>query len=251
MCPEPASGAPPAGRPPFVLVTCEHAGREVPPEYARLFRGAVEALRSHRGWDPGAFPVAQRLAAHASAPLIASTVTRLLVDLNRSPDRPDTFSERTRVLPEAERARILDRFYTPHRDAVTRTLRAVIEAGHRAVHLGVHSCTDVLDGRTRDLDIALLFDEGRPLERAFCEAWRSAMLARRPDLRFPFNEPYRGADDGLTTTLRGLFRPEAYLGIEIELRQGFVRTSRGQRDAADLLVGTLASALAGINAAQA
>ena len=41
-----------------ILVTCEHAGNRIPAEYRSLFRGASALLRSHRGYDPGLFPVA-------------------------------------------------------------------------------------------------------------------------------------------------------------------------------------------------
>ncbi len=39
------------------------------------------------------------------------------------------------------------------------------------------------------------------------------------------NEPYAGADDGLTTSLRGRFAPRQYLGIEIEINNRFFKQS--------------------------
>jgi predicted N-formylglutamate amidohydrolase len=226
--------------PPVLLLTCEHAGNEVPPQHAHLFTGHEPVLGTHRGYDLGAYPVAQRLAARLAAPLIACTFTRLLIDLNRSEDHPDLFSEFSRTLPEPERDAIRATHYTPHRETVTRTAAALIAAGHTVLHVGVHSCTDILHGKTRDLDIALLFDEDREQEHGLCQRWRDNMQALSPALRYPFNEPYRGSDDGLTTTLRARFAPAAYLGIEIELRQGFVRSPVDQRTAADLLADALA-----------
>ena len=44
-----------------LLLTCEHGGNRIPPEYRALFRGATAALASHRGWDPGALALARRL----------------------------------------------------------------------------------------------------------------------------------------------------------------------------------------------
>ncbi len=226
--------------PPVLLITCEHAGNEVPERYAELFRGHEGVLETHRGLDLGAYPVALRMATVLAAPLVASTVTRLLIDLNRSEDHPDLFSAISRVLPEAERDAVKAAYYTPHRRTVAGLVEALIALGHRVLHVGVHSCTDVLDGRTRDLDIALLFDEARPLERDLCERWRDGLRIARPRLRYPFNEPYRGADDGLTTTLRTRFDPAAYLGIEIELRQGLLAEPEARVALADLLASTLA-----------
>ena len=63
----------------FLLVTCEHGGNRVPKRYRRLFAGWESVLASHRGYDPGALTLARELARAFDAPLVASTVTRLLV----------------------------------------------------------------------------------------------------------------------------------------------------------------------------
>jgi predicted N-formylglutamate amidohydrolase len=68
-----------------LLITCEHGGNSVPPRWRPLFRGHRALLDSHRGWDPGALPIARALAREMNAPLIYSTISRLLVELNRSP----------------------------------------------------------------------------------------------------------------------------------------------------------------------
>ncbi|MEQ9616755.1 MAG: N-formylglutamate amidohydrolase [Phycisphaerales bacterium] len=228
-----------AWSPTFVLVTCEHAGNDVPDEYARCFADADNALASHRGLDLGASGVANRLATRLAAPLIASTTTRLLVDLNRSLDNPSLFSEFTRDLDTRSRDSIIREHYTPYRDTVTRTLDALIGSDHRVLHLGVHSCADELNGTERDLDISLLFDPDRASEASFSMRWIDAMRATAPDLRYRTNEPYLGTDDGLTTALRGRFSSASFAGIEIEVRQGFVDTPGAQRDIGDLLANTL------------
>lgn len=226
-------------RAPFLLITCEHGGRDVPAEYAPLFADAEAVLASHRGSDIGALGVALRMAANLSTPVVFSTVTRLLIDLNRSLGRPDTFSEFTRGLSDEARSEIIRRFYTPHRRSIDRIIDATIGSGSVVVHIGVHSCTDVLEGHVRELDISLLFDESREAEADLCERWRDRLRARDASLRLPFNEPYRGADDGLTTSLRDRHAPKSYLGIETELRQSTIRTEEGQLRIADLLTDTL------------
>lgn len=233
------SPSPTRWQPTYILLTCEHGGRDVPLAYKRLFRGQKPVLDSHRGYDIGALGVALRMAPRLAAPVLFSTVTRLLVDLNRSIDQPDAFSEFTAPLPARERERIVEAFYTPHRDAAFRIVASAVAAGHRVLHMGVHSCTDVLRGQRRELDIALLFDDARPLEAGFAERYRASLVQHAGDLRFPFNEPYRGADDGLTTALRGSFAAESYLGIEIEVRQGMILTLSEQHAAGDLLADAL------------
>ena len=59
--------------------------------------------------------MARALAREFAAPLVASTVSRLLVDLNRSAAHRSVFSEATRAAPAALRATILERHYRPYR----------------------------------------------------------------------------------------------------------------------------------------
>lgn len=228
----------PAWRPTAVLVTCEHAGNEVPPEYAHLFQNpdARRDLDSHRGWDPGALGVALRLATRLSAPLLANRVTRLLVEANRSEDSPELFSRYSRPLPADERARVLACHYHPHRREAERLIASWIRCGERVLHLGIHSFTDVLDGRTQAVDLGLLFDPARPSEVSVCADW--AVRLGGSGLRVRDNEPYAGADDGLTTFFRTVFPAEAYAGVEIEVRQGLLRTPEQERAVADLLADT-------------
>jgi predicted N-formylglutamate amidohydrolase len=224
---------------PFVLITCEHAGNRVPPRYRACFRDADEVLRTHRGVDLGVFPIAAQLAETLPAPLLFSRTTRLLVDLNRSPDAPDLFSEYSGNLPDTVREEILSRYYFPYRRAVTQAVEAAILAGRRVVHISVHSFTDVLRGRTRELDLALLFDPARPAETSLCERWLAAMASIDGTLRYRKNEPYAGADDGLTTALRTMFPDVSYAGVEIEIRQGLIARASVRRRIARLIARSL------------
>ena len=241
MCPESDESR---WTPDVVVITCEHAGREVPPEYRRRFRGAADVLRTHRGHDIGALAVAQRMAARLSAPLVFSLTTRLLVELNRSIESRQLFSEFMRDLDDAEREAVLARYYWPFRSGVRRLLEDSVRAGRTVLHLSIHSFVDVMDGRARALDIGLLFDPERHAEVSICEAWRAGIQAQGGDLRLAFNEPYLGIDDGHTTSLRKVFGAPQYAGIEVELRQGLVASPSEQRAAGELLAATLRPLLA-------
>ncbi|MBE0617753.1 MAG: N-formylglutamate amidohydrolase, partial [Proteobacteria bacterium] len=100
----------------LLICSCEHGGNRVPAQYRALFTGAEEVLESHRGWDVGALTLAEDLARRFGAPLCAARVTRLLVELNRSPGHPRVFSEFSRGLDSDERQRVLDGYYFPHRE---------------------------------------------------------------------------------------------------------------------------------------
>ncbi|TFG98566.1 MAG: N-formylglutamate amidohydrolase [Myxococcales bacterium] len=208
-----------------MIVSCEHGGKRIPARLAPLFAGQERVLASHRGFDAGAASLARHLARRLGAPLHVHLLSRLLVDANRSLGHPRLFSERTRTLPEEERARILARCWQPHRDAVEGEVRVALRRGARVLHLSVHSFSPRLAGRSRGCDVGLLYDPSRPRERELCARWRAILLELAPGLRVRRNHPYRGDADGFTTHLRGRFADPAYAGIELEVNQGRLRSS--------------------------
>jgi predicted N-formylglutamate amidohydrolase len=213
-------------------------------ERRALFRGHADLLRSHRGWDAGALHLSRELARRFDAPLVASTTTRLLVDLNRSPHNARAFSTVTRGLPRAERAALLERFHRPHWELVRAAVARGLVSGGRVLHLGVHSFTPVLDGVVRAPDLALLYDPAREPERTLAVAWTRALAVALPRRAVRRNDPYRGSADGLTTALRRSQAAARYVGIEIEVNQKHVgHAGRFPKWVADALAETLAETM--------
>jgi predicted N-formylglutamate amidohydrolase len=191
-----------------------------------LFRGRAALLESHRGWDPGALALARKLARRFGLPLRFVTVSRLLVEANRSPQHPRIWSPCTAALSPEERQRVLDRHYWPHRRGVEAAVRASIAAGRRVVHVAVHSFTPRTRGKVRELDVGLLYDPERPRERALALRWQGALRDLDPGLRVRRNQPYRGVADGLATWLRRRFPGRDYAGFELEVSQAVLEGPR-------------------------
>jgi predicted N-formylglutamate amidohydrolase len=206
----------------LLLVTCEHGGNRVPKEYRALFAARESLLATHRAYDPGALTLARDLARAFDAPLVASTVTRLLVELNRSPGHPQLYSEVTRDLPRSEKARIVARYYEPYRREVEERVAQATAARRPVIHISVHSFVPVLNGSKRNADIGLLYDPARASEQALCAKWSQSLAARASPLRVRRNYPYRGYADGLTTHLRRRYGGRRYVGVEIEVNQKHV-----------------------------
>lgn len=204
------------------LITCEHGGNRIPTRYRPLFRGHEALLDSHRGYDPGALVMARELARAFGAPLVASTVSRLVVDLNRSIGHPQCLSTATRGASRTLRAEIVERHYLPYRAQVERLVGRSVSRGRRVIHVASHSFTPELDGRVRGADVGLLYDPGRHAEVDLCARWKTALVAMAPQLRVRRNYPYAGKGDGLTRYLRMHFPPGAYVGVELEVNQGIV-----------------------------
>jgi predicted N-formylglutamate amidohydrolase len=212
---------------PCVFITCEHGGNSVPKDFAALFRGRDKLLESHRGYDDGALELAGKLADGLKAPLFSSKVTRLLVDLNRSPNNPGRFSEITKPLGTEEKAAIEKLCYEPYRDSAESALLSCITKRKPALHISVHTFTPVFHGKVRMADVGLLYDPSRDNEAAFCISWQEALHRLQPDLRIRRNYPYRGTSDGFTTHLRRLFPDRSYLGIELEVNQKILSDRAG------------------------
>jgi predicted N-formylglutamate amidohydrolase len=204
------------------IVTCEHGGNRVPAPYRLLFRGQRALLDSHRGYDPGSLIMARALASAFAAPLVASTVSRLLIDLNRSIGHPQLFSAATRGAPAETRAQIVDKHYRPYRVQVERLVRQAVARGHRVIHISSHSFTAELDGKVRGTDVGLLYHPGRRREAEVCARWKETLAAVAPELRVRRNYPYAGKADGLTSHLRVRFAQSDYVGIELEVNQDIV-----------------------------
>lgn len=181
------------------LVTCEHGGNRIPSRYAALFVGRQRLLASHRGHDPGALAMARSLSRAIGAPLVAATISRLLVELNRSPGRQFRFSPIMRTAPAALRAEVCRRYYLPYWSAVESFVDQARANGERVVHVSSHSFTPSLDGSMlRNADIGLLYDSGARVRTGVVHPLagraprETSALGRAPQL--PVSWPKRRAD---------------------------------------------------------
>jgi predicted N-formylglutamate amidohydrolase len=205
-----------------LVLSCEHGGNRIPAEYRSLFanRAAQAALRTHRGYDLGALPVARALARRFGVELIASEWSRLLIDLNRSRHHARLFSEFGATLDREARHRVLERYYVPHRERVEQQVRERLRGG--VLHVAMHSFTPELDGEVRTADIGVLYHPGFPGDRAVGEQWHRILRQQAPELRVRRNYPYLGRSDGLHADLRQRFGSDHYWGIELEANQALL-----------------------------
>ena len=198
-----------------LILSCEHGGNRIPARFRKAF--SPRFLATHRGYDPGALAIARDFAAATGAPLFHSTISRLLVELNRPRGHPQLFFK---SFPEATRQALLRRYYLPYWRAVE---AAVSKARRRVLHLSCHSFTPKFRGVQRTTDVGLLFDPRRKAEARFCRHWRAAILKADPNLRVRYNDPYPGVFPSLVDSLRQKLGARRYVGIQIEINQKFPR----------------------------
>ena len=231
------------GTSPFVIL-CDHASNRIPEAYGDLGLTPSERV-SHIAWDPGALAVSRALSELLNAPLVESTVSRLIIDCNRALDAPDliwTLSERTRIaanenISAEERAFRIANYHRPFHGAIDMLLEARRHAGQETIVVCMHSFTPVYLGQARPWPIGLI----RGQDERFTRRFRDAMAAEKPELNIGWNEPY-AALNGVTLTLEKHGDGRGLEATMIEIRNDEILSTDGVRLWAGLLARSLVAA---------
>jgi len=227
-----------------VLLLCEHASRFIPSELGSL--GLSDAhLSSHAVWDPGALELAKLLSSALDAPLIASTISRLVYDCNRPPEAQSAIPAKSELinvpgnqnLDDAERLRRAEIAYKPFCGAVDRLLEHRLRSGHATLIATIHSFTPIFFGETRKVEIGLLHDSDDRLANSMLA--QAGQIAHRSVLR---NEPY-GPEDGVTHSLKLHAVSRGLANVMIEVRNDLLRTPSAIQQICDELMVMIAPAL--------
>jgi predicted N-formylglutamate amidohydrolase len=176
-----------------VVLTCEHASNRLP-RPLRATRRERELLRSHWGWDIGAWDLTRELARRLSTSAVGGRWSRLVIDLNRRVDEASLIHREiegvelswNRDLTPGEVERRMLEFHAPYHLEIDREILRRAARGVRPLLFAVHSFTPVHNGRSRPFEIGILFDRHPRL------AHRLARTLRRHGLSVRYNEPYSG-----------------------------------------------------------
>ena len=217
-----------------VLVVCEHASNHIPDIYGGL--GLSEELQaSHIAWDPGALPVAEKIARQLAAPLVAGTVSRLVYDCNRPPEAASAVPAQSEIYrvpgnenltPAARHERVAS-VYEPFQVA----LKQEITRRGAALNLMVtiHSFNPTYRGHHREVEIGLLHG----VDAVFAN---KMLQLTPPDCPYVvrLNEPYSAAD-GVAHTLDVQGAANGLLSVMIEVRNDLLTSAAEQTLIARLL----------------
>jgi predicted N-formylglutamate amidohydrolase len=203
------------------LITCEHAGNEVPAQIKTPTDLSKKLLSGHSAYDIGAFAVAREMAKRMRAGFFFFTITRLLIDANRTFAKSKPLAKRTSHLNKSEIA-FLKKSFNRYRDAIFSWVKtSVMKAGpSRVVAVSVHSFTPIMKGKTRQTDIGILFRPKVEKEVQFARAVRKNLRRLLPGYRIHFNRPYRGFTDCFINDLSDRYlKNERFVGVFFELNQ--------------------------------
>ncbi|SHH16479.1 N-formylglutamate amidohydrolase [Cognatishimia maritima] len=208
-----------------IVLVCEHASQHIPARYGGLGL-SEEAANSHAAWDPGAYGVARDLSDILDAPLVASTVSRLVYDCNRPPESDSAIREVSEIhdipgnhnLTPEQRAERVDSVYRPFETA----LSDLMDQRQTGVLVTVHSFTPVFHGKPREVQLGILHDDDTSLaDKMLVKA------ATHTALKTARNEPY-GPEDGVTHTLKQHALPRGWANVMLEFRNDMIATPQQQ-----------------------
>lgn len=224
---------------PIIILSCEHAVNSIPPEFTHHFIDHAALLNSHRGIDFGAAAIARHLSHSLNCYLLSSTVSRLLIDCNRTLHQPGCFSEISSNFPDSVKQELIESYYLPYRQQIINEIHIGITEGYQVWHLSMHSFTPIMDGIVREAEIGLLYDPARESEKAMARKWQQLLKSHDKGWRTRLNYPYKGTSDGFTTSLRSQYADSDYLGIEIESNQALTQDASNLARMSHLLERTL------------
>lgn len=176
-----------------VVLTCEHASLRIP-SIPAPDSGERRILRTHWGWDPGAWQVTRELSRRLKTSAVGGKWSRLWIDLNRRVDDPTLIRRDVDGVELSWNAgldvglrehRVLT-YHVPYHEVIDRLIVRRLVRGRHPLLFAVHTFTAALDGRRRPFDAGVLYERDRGL------AQRLARRLRDAGLRVRYNQPYSG-----------------------------------------------------------
>lgn len=229
-----------------VILICEHASNQMTSAWAE---SDPVVLDSHAASDPGALGVAIALGAQFAragfaCELVHAPFSRLIYDLNRSPDRPDACPAQSEIyhvamnqgLGPAERLERMEKLYLPFHNHVRARIARALALGQRPFVLTVHSFSPIWHGVPRDVEFGVIHDALPDLARAILAEADSIGLVTR------LNAPY-SAEDHVTHSLRLHALPYGLENAMLELRNDLIATEMAQAAMAARLAPVLCRAM--------
>jgi predicted N-formylglutamate amidohydrolase len=229
----------PQGTSPYILI-CEHASNALPRALGTLGLTAAD-LQRHIAWDIGAAGTARILSKLLNAPLILQRYSRLAYDCNRSPEMEGAMPAKSEVfevpgnkgLSADQRLARINGLYRPYMDAIAAVLDERAAIGLHTILASIHSFTPVYFGKSRALELGLLFDR---------DPWlANFMIKAFPGDKARLNEPY-GPKDGVMHMMNVHAAPRGLKHVMIEIRNDLIAQHAGQNTWANQLTVPMAQA---------
>ena len=232
---------------PFLLLG-DHAGRGIPASLDGLGLDTA-ALERHIALDIGVEELGLAMGKQLGAPFLRQVYSRLVIDCNRNPDRPDAVPQvsdgtlipgNAALTEPAHQARVAA-IFDPYHQAIHAALDVRKAAGLNTILIALHSFTPVMDGHVRRCQIGILHGAGK----ADFALALSTRLRGQARFMVADNEPYAMDDTDYTVPTHAFTRALRY--AEVEVRQDLIGpgSEPGVKCMADLLTEALTDCAGG------
>ncbi|EFO28522.1 N-formylglutamate amidohydrolase [Roseibium sp. TrichSKD4] len=234
-----------------ILLVCDHASNRFPAPFDTTLGIFDKDAEAHIAWDPGAVGVSLQLSRLLDAPLVYSTVSRLVIDCNRDPSAHDLIpavSEVTEIpgnrnLSEDEKQARLNLAHRPFHDAISDVIEERRKSGRPTAVISVHSYTPVYKGEERPWEIGLIAAQDRRLIDPAL-----TLLRAQTEFQVGDNEPY-SPEDGVYYTLTRHGEALGLPSLMIEIRNNEVATAEAEKRWAETLAPVLQEVVGQVNGA--
>jgi len=202
------------------VFTCEHGGNQIPEQYKPFLQNFQSSLTTYKAYDIGAMSLYKDLLEETGEFGNHFQYCRMLVDVDKDLKSPELFSHAIAKLPTKDRNKILKEFYHPWREKVEEEISKLSRSNH-VLHCSVHTFPNVVNNVTRDVDVAVIFDEDKKYEVEFAGLFMDFLMQENPKLRLQSNYPIPGVQEGFIGHLRQQKFAKKYIGLQLEVNQAF------------------------------
>lgn len=224
------------GEAPFVFFA-DHASNTIPDAYEGLGLPG-DLLQTHVAWDLGAAALTEALHARLGGVAHFCGFSRLLIDPNRSLDRPDLVPPQSDQIPipgnvelaYAERERRIHDYFEPYHQSLDRTL-AQQGALHQDLFVtSLHSFTPRLVGEFEDRPwhVGVLWRHDEGSAQVFMD-----LMRKETDWVIGDNKPYDA--HGFNYTVDRHIAPRRLPHLTLEVRQDMLASAEQVETMADAL----------------
>lgn len=218
-----------------LLLVCDHAANRLP----RALNGlgiAPQHLQDHIAWDIGAADVTRKVAACLGAGALLGGYSRLVLDLNRSPDDPTAIPLSSdgiaipgnQALTSAQKQARVDGLFLPYHQAIRAALIRLGRLGPPPVLFSIHSFTPQMNGQPRPWHVGVLWNQDPRMAQALLQT-----LREENGLIVGDNEPYSGRE--IAYTLNAHAGAAGLPHAAVEIRQDLIQDKAGVEEWAERL----------------
>jgi predicted N-formylglutamate amidohydrolase len=230
-----------------LLFLSDHADRVLPKALGTLGLDAAELSR-HIAYDIGIYGVTAEIARSLSATYIFQRYSRLVIDCNRKPGKPQsvmtesdcTFIPGNASLSHDDIAAREREILWPYQNRIEAELARREAEGRRTVIFAMHSCTDMLrrNGVHRPWEISVIASKDWRLGTPLVD-----LLRAETGFCVGVNEPYNVSMD-MDFTVPVHCEGKGIPYVEIEIRQDLIGDEAGQAEWAKVLTDLFPRAVA-------